>query len=92
MEIECYNFLFNTYYILCRGFCKKATWKGCLIFCAETKKTEDLTSYLLLQGRIIGLIVAEIKELGQLAKEDRSILASSFRKGTKVGYILSLGE
>ena len=37
MEIECYNFLFNTYYILCRGFCKKATWKGCLIFCAETK-------------------------------------------------------
>jgi hypothetical protein len=48
--------------------------------------------YLLLQGRIIGLIVAEIKELSQLAKEDRSILASSFRKGTKVGYILSLGN
>jgi len=44
-----------------------------------------------LQGRIIGLIVAETKELGHLAKEDRSILASSFKKGTKVGYILSLG-
>lgn len=44
-----------------------------------------------LEGRIIGIIVAETKELGQLAKEDRDILASSFRKGTKVGYILSLG-
>jgi len=44
-----------------------------------------------LQARIVGLIVAETKELGQLAKEDRSILASCFRKGTKVGYILSLG-
>jgi len=44
-----------------------------------------------LQGRIIGLIVAETKELSQLAKEDRTILASCFMKGTKVGYILSLG-
>jgi len=44
-----------------------------------------------LQGRIIGLIVAETKELGQLAKEDRSILANCFQKGTKVTYILSLG-
>jgi len=44
-----------------------------------------------LSGTIIGLIVAETKELGQLAKEDRSLLASCFRSGTKVGYILSLG-
>ena len=44
------------------------------------------------QGRIIGIIVADTKELCQLAKEDRDILASSFRKGTKVGYILSLGK
>jgi len=44
-----------------------------------------------LKGRIIGLIVAETKELGQLAKEDRTILSSCFRKGTKVGYILILG-
>lgn len=44
-----------------------------------------------LQGRIVGLIVAETKELGQLAKEDRSILANCFKKGTKVTYILSLG-
>ena len=51
-----------------------------------------LQVWQLLQGRIIGLIVAETKELGHLAKEDRSILASSFKKGTKVGYILSLGN
>jgi len=44
-----------------------------------------------LQGRIVGLIVAETKELGQLAKEDRTILANCFRRGTKVAYILSLG-
>jgi len=44
-----------------------------------------------LNGTIIGLIVAETKELAQLAKEDRSLLASCFRSGTKVGYILSLG-
>merc|ERR550517_708077 len=44
-----------------------------------------------LQGRIIGIIVAETKELGQLAKEDRTILANCFRRGTKVAYILSLG-
>ena len=44
------------------------------------------------KGRMIGLIVAETKELGNLAKEDRTILASCFRKGTKVGYILSLGN
>lgn len=44
-----------------------------------------------LQGRIVGLIVAETKDLGQLAKEDRSILANCFKRGTKVTYILSLG-
>jgi len=44
-----------------------------------------------LNGSIIGLIVAETKELSQLAKEDRSLLANCFRAGTKVGYILSLG-
>jgi len=44
-----------------------------------------------LQGSIIGLIVAETKELGQLAKEDRSLLANCFLSNTKVGYILSLG-
>ena len=53
-----------------------------------------------LQGRIVGIIVAETKELGQvgishfhwlsifcsiqLAKEDRTILANCFRRGTKV--------
>merc|ERR1719464_469983 len=36
-----------------------------------------------LQGRIVGIIVAETKELGQLAKEDRTILANCFRRGTK---------
>ena len=60
-----------------------------------------------LSGSIIGLIVAETKELSQLAKEDRSLLASCFLSNTKVintssylttlngvlqvGYILSLG-
>jgi len=44
-----------------------------------------------LQGRIVGIIVAETKELTQLAKEDRTILANCFRRGTKVAYILSLG-
>lgn len=44
-----------------------------------------------LQGRIVGIIVAETKELGQLAKEDRTILANCFQRGTKVAYILSLG-
>jgi len=44
-----------------------------------------------LQGRIVGIIVAETKELGQLAKEDRTVLANCFRRGTKVAYILSLG-
>ena len=37
-----------------------------------------------LSGSIIGLIVAEIKELNQLAKEDRSLLASCFLSNTKV--------
>ena len=37
-----------------------------------------------LSGSIIGLIVAETKELSQLAKEDRSLLASCFLSNTKV--------
>ena len=37
-----------------------------------------------LSGSIIGLIVAEIKELSQLAKEDRSLLANCFFSNTKV--------
>ena len=41
-----------------------------------------------LQGSIIGLIVAETKELGQLAKEDRSLLANCFLSNTKVGNCL----
>ena len=44
-----------------------------------------------LSGSIIGLIVAETKDLSQLAKEDRSLLANCFLSNTKVGYILSLG-
>ena len=40
--------------------------------------------FSLLQGSIIGLIVAETKELGQLAKEDRSLLANCFLSNTKV--------
>ena len=45
-----------------------------------------------LSGSIAGLIVAETKELGQLAKEDRTLLANCFRGPTsKVCYILSLG-
>ena len=39
-----------------------------------------------LQGSIIGLIVAETKELGQLAKEDRSLLANCFLSNTKVRW------
>ena len=37
-----------------------------------------------LSGSIIGLIVAETKELAQLAKEDRSLLANCFLSNTKV--------
>lgn len=47
------------------------------------------------RGRIIGLIVAEIKDAATLPKEDSEILASSFgRKNVacRVGYILSLGN
>ena len=44
-----------------------------------------------LSGSIIGLIVAETKDLSQLAKEDQSLLANCFLSNTKVGYILSLG-
>lgn len=44
-----------------------------------------------LDGIIIGLIVAEIKNYSKLNKEDRDILSPSFGKTTCVGYILSLG-
>ena len=44
-----------------------------------------------LRGQIIGLVVAEIKDAFKLPKEDSSILAPTFRNGTKIGYILSLG-
>ena len=37
-----------------------------------------------LSGSIIGLIVAETKELSHLAKEDRSLLANCFLSNTKV--------
>ncbi len=42
-------------------------------------------------ARIIGLVVAEIRDYFALAKEDSEILAPTFRSGTKIGYILSLG-
>ena len=45
-----------------------------------------------LRGQIIGLVVAEIKDGLKLPKEDSAILAPTFRKGTKIGYILSLGK
>ena len=41
-----------------------------------------------LSGSIIGLIVAETKELAQLAKEDRSLLANCFLSNTKVIFPL----
>jgi len=41
-------------------------------------------------GRIIGLIVSEIKQVKSLPKEDSEILAPAFRNA-KIGYILSLG-
>ena len=56
------------------------------------------------RGQIIGLIVAEIKEVGNLPKEDSEILApdniclsffgtSGRRKSNqRLGYILSLGK
>jgi hypothetical protein len=45
-----------------------------------------------LRGQIIGLVVSEIKDGFKLPKEDSSILAPTFRSGTKIGYILSLGK
>jgi len=38
------------------------------------------------------LVVSEIKDPQKLPKEDSTILAPTFRKGTKIGYILSLGK
>ena len=45
-----------------------------------------------LSGSIIGLIVAETKELNQLAKEDRSLLASCFLSNTKVKLNIKLNH
>ena len=45
-----------------------------------------------LSGSIIGLIVAEIKELNQLAKEDRSLLASCFLSNTKVSRLVKQNQ
>lgn len=42
-------------------------------------------------GQIVGLVVAEIKEVRSLAKEDSEILPPSFGKHCQIGYILSLG-
>ncbi|CAG0880712.1 unnamed protein product, partial [Darwinula stevensoni] len=44
-----------------------------------------------LEHRIIGLVVAEIKDQTYLNKEDRDILAISQQRGCKIAYILSLG-
>jgi len=43
------------------------------------------------RGQIVGLVVAEIKDGHALPKEDSEILASTFDKSSKIGYILSLG-
>lgn len=43
------------------------------------------------RGQIVGLVVAEIKDGHTLPKEDSEILASTFDKSSKIGYILSLG-
>ena len=44
------------------------------------------------RGQIVGLVVAEIKDGHALPKEDSEILASTFDKSSKIGYILSLGK
>lgn len=44
------------------------------------------------RGQIVGLIVAEIKEVAIVPKEDTEILAPTFGRGTRIGYILSLGK
>ncbi len=44
-----------------------------------------------LHGRIIGLVVAEIRDFGKLPKEDSELLAATFGPSTKVAYVLSLG-
>lgn len=43
------------------------------------------------RGKIVGMIVAEIKGRTKVHKEDGDILASSFPVDTQVAYILSLG-
>ena len=44
------------------------------------------------RSQIVGLVVAEIKDGHTLPKEDSEILASTFDKSSKIGYILSLGK
>ena len=68
---------------------------NCLFFTRYTDITSNNKFYavaFILRGQIIGLVVAEIKDALKLPKEDSAILAPTFRKGTKIGYILSLGE
>ena len=43
-------------------------------------------------GQIVRLVVAEIKDDHALLKKDSEILASTFDKSSKIGYILSLGK
>lgn len=43
------------------------------------------------RGQIVGLVVAEIKDVASLAKEDSELLSPTFGKAAKIGYILSLG-
>jgi ribosomal protein S18 acetylase RimI-like enzyme len=59
---------------------------------------EDITSNVkfysvacVLGQRIIGILVAEIRDYWTLPKEDNEILASTFSSSTRIGYILSLG-
>ena len=44
-----------------------------------------------LEQKIVAILIAEIKPRCQVSKEDSDLLASSFKKDSKVAYILSLG-
>ncbi len=44
------------------------------------------------RGQIVGLVVAEIKDVDSLPKEDSELLAPTFGRGYQIGYILSLGK
>jgi len=41
--------------------------------------------------QIVGIVVAEIRDYHALPKEDSEILSAAFGRGTRIGYILSLG-